>query len=74
MTTSRYLVRSRLSEGNNFAGARDNVLWFEAVQFLNNDVVFHEELTVLLVGTTPVEGPTWGDAMFVERTKDWLFD
>ena len=74
MTTSRYLIRVKLNEGNTFAGVRGDVLWFEAVQFLDDDVVFHEELTVLLAGTTPVERPTWGDGVFVERAKDRLFD
>ena len=54
--------------------ARGNVLWLQAVQLFDHDVVFHEKLAVFLAWTTSVERPAWGDSVLVERTKDWLFD
>ena len=46
----------------------------EAVELFHYDVVFDKDLTVSLVWIAPVESPAWGDCVFVEGAKDWLFD
>lgn len=53
---------------------RGDILLLKEVQLFGDDIEFHEELTVFLVRTTPVERPAWGDDVFVERAKDGLFD
>ena len=79
--TSLYLIGSRLNSGSDARGGSDirvgahgDVLWLKKIHFLDYDVVFHEELTVFLIRTTPVECPAGGNGMNVERTEDGLFD
>jgi len=55
-------------------GAHGDVLWLKEIHLLDDNVVFHEELTVLLIRTAPVECPAWGDGMDMERTEDGLFN
>ena len=55
-------------------GAHGDVLWLKKIHLLDDDVVFHEELTVFLIRTAPVKGPAWGDGMDVEGTEDGLLD
>lgn len=52
----------------------NDVLWLEAVEFFDDDVVLDEQLTVFLLLAVSIEIPTWGYGVFVEVTEDWLFD
>jgi len=52
----------------------NDVLWLEAVEFFDDDVVLNQELTVFLLLAVSVEIPTWGYGVFVEGTENWLFD
>ena len=51
-----------------------DLLWLEAVELFDNDVIFYEELAVFLVWTAPVESPTWGYGVYMEGAENRLLD
>jgi len=53
---------------------RRNVLGREEVDFVDNDIVFNQELAVFLVGTAAVVVPSRSDSVDMERTEDGLLD
>ena len=53
---------------------RRNVLGREEVDFVDNDIIFDQELAVFLVGTAAVVVPSRSDSVDMERAGDGLLD
>ena len=52
----------------------ENVLGREEVDFLDNDIVFNQELAVFLIRTAAVIVPPGRDGVDVERAEDGLLN